>query len=212
MATPGFFVAIEGPEGAGKSTLAKAVVARVTALGRDPIAVREPGGTPAAEALRAELLDHDRAWTPEAELLYMTAARADLVAKVIRPALAAGRLVISDRFDLSTRAYQIAGRGLPVDHAEWVNRAATGGLTPDLTIVLDLPDGVGRARQEAAGKTADRLDLESVEFHRRVAGYYRSVTGNNIVHVDAAVSAANLLDQVWAVLVSARPDLFAEEH
>ncbi|MBM4187262.1 MAG: dTMP kinase [Gemmatimonadetes bacterium] len=208
MSPPGFFLVIEGPEGAGKSTLTGAIIQRLRAVGVDPVAVREPGGTLAAEALRAELLDHDRTWTPEAELLYMTTARADLVAKVIRPALARGALVLSDRFDLSTRAYQVAGRGVPADYAEWVNRAATGGLTPDLVVVLDLPDGVGRTRQHQAGKAADRLDLESTEFHRRVAAFYRSVSGPNIVHVDAAAAATDVADQVWTVLAAARPDLF----
>src|ERR1019366_7383459 len=106
--------------------------------GVDPILVHEPGGTPVAEALRHELLDAAREWTPAMELLYMVTARADLVTRVIRPALAAGRVVISDRFDLSTTAYQGAGRELPAEHVRWVNAAATGGLVPDLTLVLDL--------------------------------------------------------------------------
>jgi dTMP kinase len=165
----GRFVVLEGPEGSGKSTLANALAGRLRGEGIDPVLVREPGGTPAAEALRAELLDADREWTPEAELLYIAAARADLVARVIRPALGAGRLVLSDRFDLSTRAYQIAGRGLPAAQVEWVNRAATGGLEPDLTLVLDIPPGLGRARQLAGGKAGDRLDREAPAFHARVA-------------------------------------------
>lgn len=197
---PGCFVVLEGPEGAGKSTLARELAGRMRADGIDPIVVREPGGTTAAEALRSELLDADRAWTPEAELLYVTAARADLVAKVIRPALEAGRVVLADRFDLSTRAYQIAGRGLPAAQAEWVNRAATGGLVPDLTVVLDLPPGMGRDRQLASGKRGDRLDRESDAFHARVAQAYRDAAGPGIVHVDAAGPADRVLEAVWAVV------------
>ena len=123
----GFFVVLEGPEGAGKTTLAGALVARMREDGIEPVTVREPGGTTVAEALRQELLDPTRRWTAEIELLYMTTARADLVSKVIRPALEQGKVVLSDRYDLSTLAYQGAGRGLSMEHVRWVNRSATGG-------------------------------------------------------------------------------------
>jgi len=197
-----FFLVLEGPEGAGKSTLIRGLEARCREHGLVPVVVREPGGTPVAEALRAELLSDDRAWTPEAELLYMCTARADLVAKVIRPALAAGRVVLSDRFDLSTWAYQGRGRGLPETHLSWVNRAATGGLAPDLVLVLDLSPEEGRTRQESAGKQGDRLDRESVEFHSRVAAAYRSAVGQNLVHLDASADPASVLDAAWEVAVA----------
>ncbi|HUG27745.1 MAG TPA: dTMP kinase [Gemmatimonadales bacterium] len=201
---PGLFVVLEGPEGAGKSTLAAALVARYRAAGVEPVLVREPGGTPAAEALRAELLDAHREWTAESELLYMVTARADLVARVIRPALGAGRLVISDRFDLSTRAYQGAGRGVNPDYLEWANRAATGGLEPDLTLVLDLPVVTGLARQVAAGKRQDRLDREDEAFHRRVAEYYLAAEGPQLHHLDAAVPPGELLQHTWELIEAAR--------
>ena len=204
----GFFVVLEGPEGAGKTTLARTLGDRMRAAGLDPVLVREPGGTTAAEALRAELLNGDRQWTPEAELLYIAAARSDLVAKVIVPALAAGRVVLSDRYDLSTFAYQVAGRGLPEPSVAWVNRAATGGLAPDLTLVLDLPFEAGRARQLAGGKARDRLDREPPEFHARVGDYYRRAVGDRIVHLDATEPAPGLADRAWRTLGSARPDLF----
>lgn len=196
----GFFVVLEGPEGAGKSTLLETLAARFRAAGVEPVVVREPGGTPVAEALRGALLDRDRVWSPETELLYMVTARADLVARVLRPALAEGRVVMSDRFDLSTRAYQGAGRGLPSAQVDWLNGIATGQLRPDLTLILDLPPEVGQARQMASGKSQDRLDRESPEFHTRVAGFYREVTGPGILHLDASQSPDRLAEIAWAAV------------
>ncbi len=165
----GFFVVLEGPEAAGKSTLARGLATRMEADGVQPILVHEPGGTSVAQALRHELLDAAREFTPAMELLYMVTARADLVSKVIRPALAQGKTVISDRYDLSTTAYQGAGRGVPLDHLSWVNAAATGGLVPDLTLVLDVDPTSARQRQLLAGKGLDRIEREPAEFHARVA-------------------------------------------
>lgn len=200
----GFFVVLEGPEGAGKTTLAAALAERFRAAGEEPVVVREPGGTPAAEALRAALLDHDRPWSPGTELLYMVTARADLVSRVIRPALEAGRVVLSDRFDLSTRAYQGAGRGVPADRLEWVNGVATGGLVPDLTLILDLPAGLGQARQVASGKVQDRLDREDPGFHERVTAFYRAAEGPGIVHLDAQQSPGELAALAWRAIETAR--------
>lgn len=203
----GFFLVLEGPEGSGKTTLAAGLAERLRGLRIDPVVVREPGGTPVAEALRRELLDEDRSWTPEMELLYIVTARADHVTRVIRPALEAGRLVISDRFDLSTRAYQGAGRGVGADFLELVNQAATGGLQPDLTLILDLPPEAGVARLRENGRAQNRLDQESLEFHRRVAARYLAEQGPAVRHLDASQSASDLLDQAWAALCEARPDL-----
>jgi dTMP kinase len=203
----GFFVVLEGPEGAGKTTLAVALGERLRAAGHDPVLVREPGGTPAAEALRQELLHADRSWTPERELLYLTAARADLVGQIIRPALEAGKVVISDRYDLSTLAYQATGRGLPLPMVSWVNAAATGGLRPDLTLILDLSPELGSARQLAAGKRRDRLDREPLEFHERVAARYREEQGPGVVHIDATLPVAELEARAWDALLAAKPGL-----
>ena len=201
----GFFLVLEGPEGAGKTTLAAALAERFRAAGQDPLQVREPGGTPAAEALREELLLAARGWTAERELLYNVTARADLVVRVIAPALAAGRVVLSDRYDLSTLAYQGAGRGLPLPMVTWVNQAATGGLRPDLTLVLDVTPEIGAARQVASGKTRDRLDREPVDFHQRVAARYRAEQGPGVVHLDATRSPASLADEAWSAVLAARP-------
>ena len=203
----GFFLVLEGPEGSGKSTLATGLAERLRARRVDPVMVREPGGTPLAEALRRELLDEDRVWTPEMELLYIAASRADHVTRVIRPALEAGRLVISDRFDLSTRAYQGAGRGVAPDFLEAANRAATGGLQPDLTLILDLPPEAGVARLQENGREQNRLDQESLEFHRRVAARYLAEHGPGVRHLDASLPPAELADLALAALRAARPDL-----
>lgn len=198
--THGFFLVLEGPEGAGKSTLAAALASRALGTGAAVVSVREPGGTPAAEAARAIVLDHAHGVGPEAELLLMLAARADLVRRIIRPALAAGSLVIADRFDLSTRAYQVAGRGLPAELVASANRLATGGLLPDLTLVLDVTPEAGRARQAVAGKARDRLEAESVDFHARVAAEYLAASGEGVQHLNAELPADRLAEAAWAVL------------
>jgi dTMP kinase len=208
----GFFLVLEGPEAAGKSTLVRALAVRMRQAGVDPLLVHEPGGTAVAEALRRELLDAAREWTPEMELLYMVTARADLVSKIIRPALAAGRTVISDRYDLSTTAYQGAGRGVDADRLRWVNSVATGGLTPDLTIILDVEPHEARARQALAGKGLDRIERESAQFHASVAEAYRAFKGPSVRHIKAsglpdAVEAAG-----WHEVACARPDLFGSQH
>jgi dTMP kinase len=206
----GHFVVLEGPEGSGKSTLALRLGEWLRQRGVDPLVVREPGSTPAAEALRAELLDAEREWTPEMELLYYVTARADHVTRVIRPALEAGRLVISDRYEMSTRAYQGAGRGVDREHLEWINRVATGGLEPDLTLVLELPADVGLERLKSGGRKHDRLDRESLAFHQRVARFYHDVRGPTIRHLDAAEPPEKLLQAVLHELRGALPALIPD--
>ena len=201
----GFFLVLEGPEGAGKTTLASALAGRFRAAGQDPLQVREPGGTPAAEELRAVLLHPGGTLRAEQELLFMAAARGVLVMQVIRPALERGGVVISDRYDLSTLAYQGAGRGLPMDQVSWVNQCATGGLFPDLTLILDVPPEVGLTRQVASGKIRDRLDRESIEFHQRVAARYRDEQGPGVVHLDATLHPAALAEEAWSAVLAARP-------
>jgi dTMP kinase len=205
---PGCFIVLEGPDGAGKSTLASSLIARMQSQGIAPLSVREPGGTPVAEALRGELLAAEREWTAGAELLYMVTARADLVARVIRPALEEGRVVLSDRFDLSTMAYQGAGRGLPMEQVRWVNQAATGGLVPDATLVLDLDHATGAARRRKAGKGEDRLEREGDGFHDRVSAAYLAATGPGVHHLQGDASPEAVLDAAWQVLVATRPDIF----
>ncbi|MGH7593130.1 MAG: dTMP kinase [Gemmatimonadales bacterium] len=208
----GFFLVLEGPEAAGKSTLARSLAAWMRDDGTDPVMVREPGGTAVAEALRHELLDAAREWTPPLELLYLVTARADLVTRVIRPALADGRTVLSDRYDLSTMAYQGAGRELPLDYVRWINAAATGGLMPDLTVVLDLGPDAARVRQQSAGKGLDRLEREPAAFHARVAAAYRGATGPGVHHIAADASPDQVLAQLWRLVVAARPAQFRSRN
>lgn len=197
MSRAGCFVVLEGPEGAGKSTLAQALLARAREAGVDVTPVREPGGTPAGEAARRILLDHAHPVGAEAELFLVLAARAELVRQVIRPALAAGHLVLADRFELSTQAYQVAGRGLPAHTVAAANALATGGLVPDLTLVLDVPPGTGRARQQAAGKVTDRLDDEDPAFHARVAEAYLAAEARGVRHLDATRSPTEVAQEAW---------------
>ena len=205
----GRFVVVEGPDGAGKSVLVEALAARMHALGHDPVVAREPGGTPVAEALRRELLDRSRTFDALTELLYITAARADHVHHVIRPALSAGRTVLSDRFDLSTRAYQVAGRGVESATADFLNRIATGGLEPDLTLVIDVPARVGMDRQVAAGKRQDRLDLEDDGFQARVVDAYLAAMGPTVRHLDGATDRERVAEAAWRLIRDRWPDIFS---
>jgi dTMP kinase len=198
----GLFVALEGPEGAGKSTLAAALVRRLRAAGREVIAVREPGGTPVAEAARVAFLEPAFDATPLAELFLLLAARADLVDKVIRPGLARGAVVVADRFDLSTEAYQIAGRGLEPGGVRAANRLATGGLRPDLTLVVDVPADVGLARQAAQGKVPDRLERADAAFHARVAAAFDAAAGPGVVHLDGTAPPDAVEDAAWRAVAA----------
>jgi dTMP kinase len=170
VARSGLFIVFEGGEGAGKSTQVKLLAQALRRVGRDVIVTREPGATEVGERIRSLLLDGGRGaetLTPRAEALLYAADRAHHVASVIRPGLARGAVVISDRYVDSSLAYQGAGRTLPVDDVNWLSRWATGGLKPDLTVLLDIDPAVGLARVGRRG-SADRLESESTAFHERV--------------------------------------------
>ena len=169
----GRLIVFEGAEGAGKSTQLRLVSERISAVGSTVVAVREPGGTIVGDEIRRLLLDPSSDIAPRAEALLFMASRAQLVEREIRPALAAGHVVLVDRFFLSTYAYQGAGRGLPVDELRAANGIATSGLVPDLTLLLRMPveDGLDRALHREGG-ARDRMEGAELAFHERVANAF----------------------------------------
>lgn len=207
-AESGLFVTFEGGEGSGKTTQLERLAARLRAAGHVPLVTREPGGTPLAESVRDLLMAHaveGGAPVPLAEAFLMEAARAELVAKVIAPALAAGRVVLCDRYADSTLAYQGAGRGLDAGFLAAMNAAATGGLTPALTLLFDLDPADGIARRGAA---KNRFDREPLEFHRRVRGRLLELADaapSRFVRIDASRPADEVAERVWEAVAARLP-------
>lgn len=160
------FITLEGGEGAGKSTQARLLADALCARGIPVLRTREPGGSPGAERLRGLLLSGDIVWSPQAETLLHFAARADHVARTIRPALAAGLWVVCDRFYDSTMAYQ--GHGQGADQALIQAQIDLLGIRPDLTLVLDASSAVATERLRKRGGDSDRYERESADFHARV--------------------------------------------
>ncbi len=169
----GVFITLEGGEGAGKSTAALHLTALLRAAGHEVLATREPGGTPGAEAIRALLLNSDTELTAMAQTMLHFAARADHVARVIRPALVRGAVVICDRYSDSTMAYQAYGMGVDIAAVEALTRLID--LTPDITFVLEVPESVSKYRLSARGAASDRYEQMGAEVMARIAQGFRAI-------------------------------------
>lgn len=196
------FITLEGGEGVGKTTQQALLAERLQREGYACVSTREPGGTALGEALR-ELLLHGDPLTPLAELLLYAADRAEHVSKVVAPALAAGQVVVCDRFTDSTLAYQGYGRGLDLEQIRQLNHLATGGLQPHLTLWLDLAPEVGLARS----RLGDKLEQEHLEFHRRVYRGFQALAAaepQRIVRIPGEGSPAEVATRIWAAI---RPHL-----
>ena len=190
------FITLEGVDGSGKSTQAALLAA---ALGPETVSIREPGGTPAAERIREILADPETPLDPLAEMLLFLAARSDLVSAVIRPALEAGRTVVSDRFTDSTVAYQGFVRRLGPDRVRELNAAATGGLEPDLTLLIEVDPEAALSRATDGG----RFEAEGLEFQRRVADAYREIAGREtgrIVPIDGHGTTEEVHDRIMSAV------------
>ncbi len=192
------FITLEGPEGAGKTTQLRPLADFLRGCGYVVVTTREPGGTAIGDQIRHVLHDTTNvAMSPTAEVLLYAASRAQLVAEVIQPALAAGRVVLCDRYADSTMAYQGYGRGLDRDALATLTAVATGGLHPDLTLLLDLDVERGLARRRDEGEEMNRLDLEAIEFHRRVRAGYLAL---------AAAEPAR-----WQIIDASRPPIAIQD-
>jgi dTMP kinase len=220
--TTGKLIVLEGPEGAGKTTQAPLVAEWLNNSGHPAMALREPGGTPIGDQIRAILLDTpDGAVGEAAEALLYMASRAQLVDRIIRPALTLGTIVLLDRFFLSTYAYQVAGRGLPEAEVRAANQLAVGGLVPDLTIMLTIPAEQGMARVARRG-AHDRLERADREFHERVSRAFAAFADAEwqrthpecgpVVAVDAAGDVDAVHRAIVKVLERRWPESFARDR
>ncbi|MBV8073881.1 MAG: dTMP kinase [Candidatus Eremiobacteraeota bacterium] len=205
------FITFEGIEGSGKSTLIGLVESGLRERGEDVLQTREPGGTPAGDAVRAIFLDPAMRIDPIAEVMLLNASRAQLCVDVIRPAVRAGRTVLCDRFYDATIAYQGYGRALEIDGLLQVCLVATGGLSPDLTVLLDLPAELSQervvARARGGGHAIDRLEQESLDFHRRVRDGYLQLArrwSSRFVVLDATQPPQTLVPLVFAAIEHVR--------
>ena len=201
----GFLVSLEGPEGAGKTSVLEALIPILEDRGVKVLTTREPGGVLIGEKIREVILDPSHTeMDPKTELLlYIASRRQHLVEKVL-PALAAGKLVIMDRFIDSSVAYQGFGRGLDIDAIDWLNEFATDGLKPDLTLYFDIEVEEGLARIAAnSDREVNRLDMEGLDLHRKVRQGYLSLIereGNRIEKIDASLPLDQVIENTQQLL------------
>ena len=204
----GLFIVFEGGDGAGKSTQAALLSERLEAAGRTVLRTREPGGTPIGEKLRALVLEHGHGDVdPRTEALMFAASRAAHVEQLIRPALAAGTAVVCDRYIDSSVAYQGIGRGLGPAEVLEINRWATGGLSPDLTILLDVAPDTGRRRRTSGALAEDRMEAEPDDFHARIRAAFLDLAGSapdRYLVLDAGRPVADLAADIAARVAGLR--------
>lgn len=211
---PGLFITFEGSEGGGKSTQIRRLASRLEALGRRVLLTREPGGTPIGEQIR-HLLQHSEeghGMKPEAELLLFAASRAQLAREVISPAVAAGTVVLADRFMDSTTVYQGVARAIDPEAVRFINQFAVGPCRPDLTLVLDVETGLGRKRMLARAGAPDRMEQEPTEFFEAVReGYLRLAQSEpkRIRVIDASRSIEEVEQEIWQSLQEQFDGIFA---
>ena len=205
----GMFITFEGPEGSGKSTQVRRVTERLDAMEHTVLNVREPGGTELGEDIR-EVLQHDRVAEPIApmtELLLFEACRAQMLERMVRPAVSRGEIVISDRFADSTTAYQGYGRGFDVERILALNDFVIGEMVPQLTVLIDVPLAVGQARmtQRNANENTgpDRMEREAASFHQRVCEGYRALAARfpeRISRIDGDRTPDAVAADIWTVI------------
>jgi dTMP kinase len=207
----GRFIVFEGVEGCGKTTQLGLLAEWLERQGVQHVIAREPGGTAVGEAARGAVL-HGGDVDAKAELLLYLAARAQFVTEVVRPALEAGKLVLADRYELSTFAYQGAGRGLPEADVRMLNAFATGGLKPDLTILLSLSRPAAESRLAGRGGGPDRVERAGPEFHDRVASAYEALgrTEQSVEIVDGEPEPGRVHEAVVRALQRRFPETFAK--
>ena len=204
MTTRGRFITLEGIDGAGKSSHVEHLLARIRGAGHEALATREPGGTPSGEKIREVVLH--AAMNAKAEALLMFAARAEHVATVIEPALAAGKWIVCDRFSDATYAYQCGGRGLAREVVVGLERLVHPGLQPDATFLFDLDPAIAYGRQRAQQRQADKFEREQAEFFRRVREAYleRAREHSRRFHVvDASGTPQQVRDRLEVALAQA---------
>lgn len=205
-ASKGLFLTFEGSEGCGKSTQIRLLADALRSLGRDPLLVREPGGTPSGEVIR-QLLQHapeGASLVPESELLLFAASRAQLVREVIHPALLRGRIVISDRFLDSTTVYQGVARKIPSEVTSRINDFAVGDCLPDLTFLLDLDRATALVRMGRRNQIADRIERESEEFFEAVRRGYLELASREPARIrvlDASLPQKEIAGQIQNLLM-----------
>ena len=200
----GLFITFEGTDGTGKTTQIERLSVDLKRAGYDVCLTREPGGTPISEQIRDMLLNPDHSeMAATTELLLYAASRAQHVSEVIKPALEAGKIVISSRFADATVVYQGYGRGLDLDRIHHLNRIATDGVRPEVTFVLDLPVEIGLQRVQSSRGGLDRLEREKIEFHRRLREGYQTLAKQEpqrLKIIDAQVNPEQVYAQIQSII------------